>query len=86
MRVVEHIEDLAPLHHGALVPTMGALHAGHGSLIERAVAAAAGPRTAIAVSALIMGVATIFFARHADRFHGDRLPSRPMPLPSDSAT
>ncbi len=57
-----------------------------GSLFAGAVAAAAGPRTAIAVSALIMGVATIFFARHADRFHGDRLPSRPMPLPSDSAT
>lgn len=40
MKIVRHAADLAPFAGGVFVPTMGALHAGHAALIERAAALA----------------------------------------------
>ncbi len=49
MKIACDAADLAPFAGGIFVPTMGALHAGHGALIERAVVMARGRRSRPAV-------------------------------------
>lgn len=57
-----------------------------GSLFAGMIAASAGPRTAVGVASGIMALATLHFARHANRLPGAPRARHPAPLPSDSAT